>query len=92
MPSLSQREIDNYLDKRYTIPIEIYDNAPIPQNNGIYSELIRATDEGFPFTTRELLHAIGCKTAALPMTERDSCLNSAYLYQYLRHLYISEIK
>lgn len=78
--TLSQQEIDSYLNKKYTVPMEIYEDAPIPQNNGFYSELLRATNEGFSFTARELLHAIGCKTAALPMNDMDSCLKAAYLY------------
>lgn len=77
---LSQQEIDSYLNKKYTVPMEIYEDAPIPQSNGFYSELLRATNNGFSFTARELLHTIGCKTAALPMSDTDSCLKSAYLY------------
>lgn len=80
---LSQQEIDLYLDMEYTVPMEIYEDAPIPQNNGFYSELLRATNEGFSFTARELLHAIGCKTATLPMNDMDSCLKSAHLYLHI---------
>lgn len=89
--TLSQQEIDSYLNKKHTVPMEIYEDAPIPQNNGFYSELLRVTNDGFSFTTKELLHAIGCKTAALPMNKTDSCLKAAYLYLHVLDLNAEKI-
>lgn len=77
---MNQVELNTLLDKSFTIPVEIkLDSFP---NNSPYAQ-INNLGGGFSFTPRELLHAIGSKTAALPANNRDECINSAYLYVHI---------
>lgn len=76
---MTQNELNFLLDKSFTIPVEIkLDSFP---NNSPYQQI--ANIEHINITPRELLHAIGSKTAALPANNRDECVNSAYLYTHI---------
>jgi len=66
------------LNKQFTIPVEIRNDTFA--NNRPYRQINRLGQTGFTFTGKELLHAIGSKTAALPANNMDDCINSAYLY------------
>lgn len=75
----SQDELDGYLDREYRLPVEISSDAPLPAGNKHYQPLRELARTGLRFTLRELLHAVGCKTAALPMSSEDQCLRVAYI-------------
>jgi hypothetical protein len=74
-------QLNTVLDTTYTIPVVIR-NITFP-NNTPYQELHNLDHTGFSFTVRELLHVIGSKTASLPSSEQDECVNSAFLYAHL---------
>lgn len=78
---MTQQELQTLLDKSFTIPVDI-DNATFP-NNTPYQQINALNQTGFTFTARELLHAIGSKTAALPANNQDECVNAAYLYSHI---------
>ena len=78
---MTQQELQALLDKSFTIPVVI-DNDTFP-NNTPYQQINAMNQTGFTFTARELLHAIGSKTAALPSNNQDECVNAAYLYSHI---------
>ena len=77
---IPQEDLDRCLDRDHTVRVIISSNGPLPQGNVAYAPLLALEQTGFVFTPRELLHAIGCKTAALPSSARDECLKVAWLY------------
>lgn len=77
---MTQAELDNALDRIHVIPVRISREGPLPKGNQAYDSIRQLPKTGFRVSPRELLHAIGCKTAALPMSERDECLKVAWLY------------
>lgn len=81
----SQNELDHLLDREHTIRVEISPENPLP-NNAAYADILPLAQTGFTFTPRQLLHAIGCKTAALPATANDECIKAALLYTYILDL------
>jgi hypothetical protein len=82
----TQQELDTALDRQHTFAVEISPKAPLPQNRQVYDPIRQLPANGFPFTTRELLHAIGSKTAALPVNQYDDCLRASLLYTYILDL------
>lgn len=76
----TQEELDAALDRTHTVEVVVSPNGPLPPGNQAYAALHDLPHNGFLFTPRELLHAIGCKTAALPVSAQDECLKSAWLY------------
>jgi hypothetical protein len=78
----TQAELDLLLDREHTIPVEISPENPLP-HNAAYADILPLAQTGFTFTPRQLLHAIGCKTAALPVTANDECIKAALLYTYI---------
>jgi hypothetical protein len=83
----SQQELDDLLDKQWTIKMEIDNRGAIPAGNPLYRKLLNDINNGgFKFTARELLHAIGCKTAKLPENRSDQALAAALLYTYILDL------
>lgn len=70
---MTQQELQNLLDKSFTVPVVIQE-ATFP-NNLPYQQISQLAQTGFTFTVRDLLHAIGSKTAALPANNQDECLN-----------------
>jgi hypothetical protein len=78
---MTQQELNVILDTSFTIPVLVR-NETFP-NNIPYQQLNNITNNGFSFTARELLHAIGSKTASLPTSNLDECVNAAYLYSHL---------
>ena len=64
----NQAELDRCLDRSHNISVEISEIGSLPQDNQAYNDLRNLPQIGFEFTPRELLHAIGCKTAALPVS------------------------
>ncbi|HQN24751.1 MAG TPA: hypothetical protein PK123_07540 [Bacteroidales bacterium] len=83
---MTQAELDAALDRTHTIPIEDSAQAPLPANNHAYDPVRNLQQTGFQITARELLHAIGSKTAALPSTAQDDCLRASLLYTYILDL------
>ncbi len=82
----SQQSLDAALDRERTFAVEIAADAPFPQGTGSYDAVAELVQTGFTITARELLHAIGSKTAALPSSMTDECLRSSLLYTYLLDL------
>lgn len=78
---MTQQELNTILDSSFTIPV-VVKNETFP-NNTPYQQLDNISNTGFSFTGRELLHAIGSKTASLPSSNLDECVNAAYLYAHL---------
>lgn len=82
----TQADLDLCLDRSHTINVEISVDGPLPFENKAYDTLRNLPQTGFTFTPRDLLHAIGCKTAALPASLTDECLRSALLYTIILDL------
>lgn len=78
---MTQQELDALLDTSFTIPVEI--RSDTFQNNTPYPQLANLEQTGFEITGRELLHAIGSKTASIPANYQDECINSAYKFVHL---------
>jgi len=76
----NQADLDQRLDRSRTINVEISAAGPLPPNNHAYDSIRNLQQTGFSFTPRELIHAIGCKTAAIPASSKDECLKYALLY------------
>jgi hypothetical protein len=79
---MSQAQLDAQLDRVHVIPIEISLEGPLPQT-AVYAPVRGIAQTGLQITTRELLHAIGSKTAALPANAQDDCLRASLLYTYV---------
>lgn len=60
--------------------------APLPIGNASYDPIRNLVQNGLNITTRELVHAIGSKTAALPSSAKDDCLRAGLLYTYVLDL------
>lgn len=84
--TLTQAELDAALDRQHLIPVQVSSKAPLPANNHAYDPIRNLQQVGFQITLRELLHAIGSKTAALPSSATDECLKASLLYTYLLDL------
>ncbi len=82
----TQQQLDDCLDRIHTVRVDISPRGPLPQGNMKYEPVRTLTQTGFSFTPRQLLHAIGCKTAALPVSDSDECLKSAWLYTNIMDL------
>lgn len=82
----NQIELDRLLDREHTIRVEVSPENPLPSHNVAYADLLPLAQTGFTFTPRKLLHAIGCKTAALPSNAHDECIKAALLYAYILDL------
>lgn len=78
---MTPQQLNALLDTSFTIPVVIR-NDTFP-NNTPYQQLNNLAQTGFSFTGRELLHAIGSKTASLPASNQDECVNAAFLYAHL---------
>lgn len=76
-------DLDPLLDRQHTIAVEIDERGSLPDDNQNYNPIRNLANNGITFTPRRLLHAIGSKTAALPMNEEDECLKSAHLYTHI---------
>lgn len=77
MPETLQVQLDENLDREYTIDVKIADSAPLPINRQGYQSLHDIQRTGFTFTPRELLHATGCKNSPFPKTRNDQCISYA---------------
>jgi hypothetical protein len=62
--------------------MEVDDTGPIPVTP-VFNTLQNAVTTGFSFRPIDLLHAIGSKTAALPSSMRDECIQSAAVFIYI---------
>lgn len=74
------------LDRVHIIPVQISEKAPLPDDNEAYEPIRELQRTGLRITTRELLHAIGSKTATLPSSKRDECFRASLLYTYILDL------
>ncbi len=75
----SQAELDQLLDREHTIPVEVSPENPLP-HNAAYANLLPIVQTGFTFTPRQLLHAVGNKTVAIPVNSHDQAAQYAVLY------------
>ncbi len=75
---MTTAELQLVIHKPFTIPVTILNSSFA--NNTPYDQLSNLSQTGFSFTPSELLHAIGSKTACLPASNYDACINSAFLY------------
>jgi len=85
MPT-TEADLNAALDRRHFIPVQVSQNAPLPPNTPSYDPIRGLLQGGLEITTRELLHAIGSKTAALPCSATDECLRASLLYTYILDL------
>lgn len=83
---MTQAELDNSLDCVHNVSVVVSPAGQLPAANHAYDTIRQLEQTGFLFTPRELLHAIGCKTASLPVSEQDECLKSAWLYTHILDL------
>jgi len=81
-----QRLLDAALNRTHVIPVHLSTRAPLDPDNENYDRVRAIADTGLSVTTRELLHAIGCKTAALPSSSTDHCMRASLLYTYVLDL------
>lgn len=86
-----QINLDNNLDKRYTIEVKIAENAPFPPEKPVYHLLTPITERGFSFSPRELLHAIGTKCAPLPASPADQSIIYALIHMAMLDLTHDEL-
>ena len=78
--TMAQQQLDAALDRLHTVQVQVSQDGPLPQSNQAYDSLSNLPKNGFSFTPREFIHAIGCKTAALPKSPQDECIKAAWLY------------
>ena len=71
---LTQEELDTVLDREWNITVEACPEAPIPGDD-IYEPVRDIVENGFVITLRDFFHAIGCKTANLPINRQDEAIN-----------------
>ena len=84
---ISESELNSALDKTHVIPVTVSADAPLPKDKASYDPIRNLVQNGgLEITTRELLHAIGSKTAALPSSAQDDCLRASLLYTYILDL------
>ncbi len=83
---LTQQQLDTCLDRLHTVQVDISPEGPLPPGNAAYASLAMLQQRGFSFTPRQLLHAIGCKTVALPASESDECLKVAWKFTKILNL------
>lgn len=79
---MTQEILDASLDREHIIPVQISEVAPLPLDNDAYDPVRHLQQSGLTITLRELLHAIGCKVANLPISEHDDCLRAGLLMAY----------
>ncbi|MFN8414398.1 MAG: hypothetical protein U0Z26_18605 [Anaerolineales bacterium] len=75
----NQNELDHLLDRQHTIQVQISPENPLPHNHA-YAGLLPLAQTGFTFTPRQLLHAIGNKTVAIPANNYDQAAQFSLLY------------
>jgi hypothetical protein len=68
------------LSRAHTFGVEIDARGPLRPTKPAYDPIRSIESSGFSFVVKDLLHAIGCKTASLPMNEEDECLRCSYLF------------
>jgi len=79
----TQQQLDACLDRQHNVPVLISPDGPLSDENHAYDGIRYLPQTGFTFTPRELIHAIGCKTAALPSSAKDECIKAAWLYTHI---------
>jgi hypothetical protein len=82
---MSQARLDAALDRQHTIPVVLSNIAPLT-DSPTYDPIRTLANTGLTITLRELIHAIGSKTAALPSSQTDDCINAAMLYTHVLDL------
>jgi hypothetical protein len=83
---MTQTDLDRNLDRQHNINVEISSEYPLSQENHAYDPVRILPTSGFQITPRELLHAIGCKTAAIPSSQKDECVKNAWLFTNVLNL------
>ena len=83
---MSDEMLNATLDREHIIPVQISEAAPLPAGSNSYDPIRKLVQTGLQISTRELLHAIGSKTAALPSSKTDDCLRASLLYTYVLDL------
>lgn len=75
----ARQSLDSLLNRSNNFPMVTNPLGPIPLTN-IYQPLRELATNGFSFTTRDLLHAIGCKMVNLPSSDEDEAIKCAYMF------------
>lgn len=73
----SQAELNQYLSRKYRLPVEISEEGPLPRTR-VYKPIRKLAKTGLTISLRELLHVVGSKTASLPSSYEDECLVTAH--------------
>jgi len=79
---MTQEELDASLNREHEIHVQVSNAAPLPDNNDAYNPVRELCQTGLNITSRELLHAIGCKVANLPVSMQDECLRTGLMLAY----------
>lgn len=80
-----QQYLDDLLNHINCFPVLIHSAGPMP-NDPAYRPIRSIAANGLTFTTRELIHAIGCKMANLPVNNEDKALSYASVYIHILDL------
>lgn len=81
----NQQQLDRLLDRIHNVPVLVHSDGPIPTTS-TYQPVRSIVQNGISFSTRELIQAIGCKMANLPLDKFDECLNYAWIYAAILNL------
>ncbi len=79
---MTQAQLDALLSREHVIPVTLSEIAPLT-DSPTYDPLRELAETGLTITLRELVHAIGSKTAALPSSQTDHCIIAGMLYTYV---------
>lgn len=75
----TRQYVDDLLDHVNYFPVSIDGAGPLPRSS-TYRPVRSIVANGLTFTTRQFLHAIGCKMANLPVNSEDVALSYASLF------------
>lgn len=74
-----QQQLNRLLDRVYSVLVVVHNDGPIPKTSA-YRPVRAMVSNGFSFSIRELVQAIGCKMANLPLDNADQALSYASIY------------
>jgi hypothetical protein len=80
---MTQSTLDQNLDRLHTISVEISSESPLNPDNHAYDTIRSLPTTGFQISPRDLIHAIGCKTCAIPSSQKDECVKSAWAMAHI---------
>lgn len=82
MSTIVAKDMVSALTRPRVLKVQAHSSAA-PATTPPFAPIHGFVSTGFPLTYAELMHAVGCKIANLPMSEKEECRKSAY---YLAHL------